>query len=106
MNELDLEESIQAKGLTATRLTPTLIDATIVYAESFRVPNTTCTLCALILKNGYVVVGKSAAISMENFDEEGLVSKLLIQTLESRYGLLRAMLSKTAYIRMPYERYN
>ena len=70
MNELDLEESIQAKGLTATRLTPTLIDATIVYAEYFRVPNTTCTICALILKNGYVVVGKSAAISMENFDEE------------------------------------
>ena len=70
MNELDLEESIQAKGLTATRLTPTLIDATIVYAEYFRVPNTTCTICALILKNGYVVVGKAAAISMENFDEE------------------------------------
>ena len=70
MNEPDLEESIQAKGLTAPRLTPALIDATIVYAEYFRVPNTTCTICALILKNGYVVVGKSAAISMANFDEE------------------------------------
>jgi hypothetical protein len=70
MTEQDLEESIQAKGLTAPRLTPALIDATIVYAEYFRVPNTTCTICALILKNRYVVVGKSAAISMENFDEE------------------------------------
>jgi hypothetical protein len=70
MNELDLEESIQAKGLTAPRLTPALIDATIVYAEYFRVPNTTCTICALILKNGYIVVGKSAAVSMANFDED------------------------------------
>ncbi len=67
MNELDLEESIQAKGLTAPRLTPALIDATIVYAEYFRVPNTTCTICALILKNGYIVVGKSAAVSMAKF---------------------------------------
>ena len=65
-----IEAEIQAKGLTAPRLTPKSIDDTIVYAEYYRVANTTCTMCSLVLKNGYVVIGKSAAASMENFDEE------------------------------------
>lgn len=64
-----LEKEIQAKGLDAPRLTPTLIDETIMYEEYFTVAHTTCTICSLILKNGFVVVGKSAAASMENFDE-------------------------------------
>ena len=70
MDEVELENEIQAKGLTAPRLTPSMINDTIVYEEYYRVANTTCTICSLVLKNGYVVVGKSAAVSMENFDEE------------------------------------
>lgn len=70
MDEVELEDEIQAKGLTAPRLTPSMINDTIVYEEYYRVANTTCTICSLVLKNGYVVVGKSAAVSMENFDEE------------------------------------
>ncbi len=70
IDEQQLEQEIQSKGLNAPRLTPALIDATIVYEEYFRVTNTTCTICSLVLQNGYVVVGKSAAVSMDNFDEE------------------------------------
>ena len=70
LSENDIEQEIQAKGLNAPRLTPELIDSTISYAEYFRVINTTTTICSLVLNNGYVVVGKSAAVSMENFDEE------------------------------------
>jgi hypothetical protein len=33
-------------------------------------PNTTLTVCALTLKNGFHVVGESAAASPENFDQE------------------------------------
>lgn len=70
ISEKEIENEIQQKNLTALRLTPADIDASIEYPEYWRVPNTTTTVCALVLKNGYVVVGKSASISMENFDEE------------------------------------
>lgn len=67
-DEATTEEEIQAKGLTAPRLTPMLIDATIV-AEAFHVfPGTTMTVCALTLINGFIVIGESAAASPENFD--------------------------------------
>jgi hypothetical protein len=70
MTDEQIEQEIQDKGLTAPRLTPEDIDNTISYAQYYRVDNTTTTICALVLKNGYTVVGKSAAVSMENFDEE------------------------------------
>ncbi len=70
LDESTIENEIQKKGLNAPRLTPEDIDNTIVYEEYFRVNNTTCTICSLVLRNGYVVVGKSAAASMENFDED------------------------------------
>ena len=70
MSEQTTEEMIQAKGLNAPRLTPALIDATIVDEYYHVVPNTTLTLCVLTLKNGYLVTGESAAVSMDNFDEE------------------------------------
>ena len=45
------------------------MDATIV-SEQFHVfPGTTMTVCALTLRNGYIVIGESAAASPENFDE-------------------------------------
>lgn len=68
-DEAAIEAEIQAKGLTAPRLTPALIDAQII-AEQFHVfPGTTMTICALTLRNGFVTIGESAAASPENFDE-------------------------------------
>lgn len=69
-DEQAIEAEIQAKGLNAPRLTPDHIDAQIV-AEAFHVfPGTTLTVCALTLKNGFQVVGESAAASPANFNEE------------------------------------
>jgi len=70
MNEQDIEKEIQEKGLNAPRLTPELIDETIIVEQYFRVDNTTVIICYLGLRNGFGVIGESAAVSMANFDEE------------------------------------
>jgi hypothetical protein len=70
LNEDAIEREIMAKGLNAPRLSPSLIDEQIV-AEDYHVfPGTTMTVCALTLKNGFVVIGESAAASPANFNEE------------------------------------
>lgn len=69
MSEQEVEKEIQAKGLNAPRLTPDLIDSVIVSEQYHVFHGTTVTVCALTLKNGYVVTGESAAASPENFDE-------------------------------------
>ena len=68
-SEASIEAELKTKGLNAPRLTPALIDATIVSEWYGVVPGTTATLCALRLRNGFVVLGDSAAASAENFDE-------------------------------------
>lgn len=70
MNEREIEAEIQSKGLNAPRLNPDLIDSKIRTTHFWVVPGTTVTVCALILENGFVVVGESAAASPENFDPE------------------------------------
>ncbi len=69
-NDKSTEQMLQEKGLNAPRLTPKLIDDTIVGEYFHIVPNTTLTLCVLTLENGFTVTGESAAVSMENFDKE------------------------------------
>lgn len=69
-NEASIEKEIQSKGKTAPRLTSDDIDATITDEAYYVFPGTTMTICLLTLKNGYHVTGESAAVSMENFDEE------------------------------------
>jgi hypothetical protein len=69
-SEAAIEAELRTKGLNAPRLTPALIDETILLEYYHVIPRTTVTICALTLLNGYVVVGKSAAASPENFDEE------------------------------------
>jgi len=69
-DEQAIESEIQRKGLNAPRLNPAHIDAQIV-GEAYHVfPGTTLTVCALTLRNGFHVVGESAAASPENFDAE------------------------------------
>ena len=69
-DEQAIEAEINAKGLNAPRLNPAHIDAQIV-AEDYHVfPGTTLTVCALTLRNGFLVVGESAAASPTNFDKE------------------------------------
>lgn len=67
--EQKIEAEIQAKGLNAPRLNPDMIDATIVSEQYHVFPGTTMTVCAMTLRNGFIVVGESAAASPGNFDQ-------------------------------------
>ena len=82
MNDQTIEQEIQAKGLTAPRVTPADIEANIA-AESYftaseggggRQPvhpaHKLLTFCVLVLRNGFTVTGESACASPENFDAE------------------------------------
>jgi hypothetical protein len=69
-NEQAIEKEINDKGLNAPRLNPEHIDAQIAAEQFYVFPHTTLTVCALTLRNGFFVVGESAAASPENFNEE------------------------------------
>lgn len=70
MDEREIESAIQAAGATAPRLTPSDIDAAIVGEQYHQFDGTTVTVCCLTLRNGYCVIGESAAASPENFNAE------------------------------------
>lgn len=91
MTDSQIEQEIQAKGLTAPRITPEDIEANIAgeyYLNAYRAIDRaigeqdelshlcgihgdlkTLTFCVLVLKNGFTVTGESACASPENFDE-------------------------------------
>lgn len=80
-DEQAIEKEIQEKGKTAPRLTPQHIDDQIVAEYSGRASDlfkgapthvalSCLTICVIVTKNGFTLVGKSACASPENFDEE------------------------------------
>lgn len=70
MNEKDIENEIQAKKLTAARITPERIDS-VIKNEQYHIFEGSClTVCCLTLENGFTVSGESACASPENFDAE------------------------------------
>lgn len=91
MNDQAIEQEIQAKGLTASRITPADIEANISSEHYFTAADgdnsenaesigdergdayeklRLLTFCVLVLKNGFTVTGESACASPENFDTE------------------------------------
>jgi hypothetical protein len=81
MNDQEIEQEIQAKGLTAPRVTPQDIEANIAGEYFFTADQATkdcsqfdqlrlLTFCVLVLKNGFTVTGESACVSPENFDAD------------------------------------
>lgn len=69
-DEQATEAIIQAKGLSAPRLTPADIDAVIV-SETFTIlPSGKVMVCELLLRNGFSVRGEASVVSAANFDEE------------------------------------
>lgn len=92
----DIEQLIQAKGMTAPRVTPADIEANIAdefyftakegvlgmlaadgvsatvyeYANAAPAGLSLLTFCVLVLRNGFTVTGESACASPENFDAE------------------------------------
>lgn len=69
-SEAAVESEIKEKGLNAPRLTPDLIDETIVDEDYHVFPGKTVTVCCLTLRNGFTVIGESACASPENFNVE------------------------------------
>lgn len=85
-----IEQEIQAKGLTAPRITPAEIEANIASEHYFTAADGArmsshgnhpihnlntgslglLTFCVLVLRNGFTVTGESACASPENFDAE------------------------------------
>lgn len=91
MEDQAIESEIQAKGLTAPRVTPQRIEDVIASEHYFTAANGAAhssavnvipadgapvdplcllTLCVLVLQNGFTVTGESACASPENFDAE------------------------------------
>jgi hypothetical protein len=69
-DEGQIEADVQAKGLTAPRVTAENLDSVITGAQYYVFPGTTTTVCCLLTRNGYTVTGESACASPGNFDEE------------------------------------
>ena len=69
MNDNDIEQEIQTKGLKAPRVTMDHIEAAID-SEEYHQLTDTLTVCVLTLKCGYTVTGESACVSPENFDAD------------------------------------
>ena len=88
-----IEQEIQAKGLTAARITPDDVDANIASTFYFTAKQGAqqaarengsyaagspeegnalglLTFCVLVLRNGFTVTGESACASPENFNAE------------------------------------
>ena len=70
MTEQSIEQEIQDKGLNAPRLTPQLIDESIVGEQYHVFEGSQTTIACLTLKNGFTVTGESACASPENFNAE------------------------------------
>ena len=87
VNEKEIEREIQAKGLTAARVTPSSVDATIVGEDYHVFQGTTLTVCCLTLRNGFTVTGESACASAENFDIE-LGRKIARQNAREKIWML------------------
>jgi len=112
MNEI--EKEIQAKNLTAPRVTPQRIEEVISaeyyftaqdgvrgnairerkgYSESESNPLNLLTFCVLVLRNGFTVTGESACVSPENFDAE-LRKKIARQNAVDKIWALEGYLLK------------
>ena len=93
IDDQKLEYEIQNKGLNAPRLTPAHIDSVIKEIKYYVVPDTTTTICSLVLSNGFVVNCESAAASKENFDEE-IGRKIAYENARDKIWMLEGYLLK------------
>lgn len=120
MNDQQIEQEIQAKGLTAPRITPADIEANIIEEKYFTAgqgayrawecsdlgPRESyhhksldlLTFCVLVLRNGFTVTGESACASPENFDAElgrKIARKIAVQKIWPLMGYeLKSRLSQ------------
>ena len=106
----DIEEEIQSKGLNAPRVTPQKIESVInsiwyingatgVIPDNYQPPVPSgsplelLTICVIVLKNGFTVLGASACASPENFNEE-IGRKIAKENAQSEIWKLEGYLIK------------
>lgn len=59
-SEAEIEKLVQATNPSSIRLTPADIDSCIVSGEYYQFQGTSHTVCCLMLKNGFTVIGESS----------------------------------------------
>lgn len=108
MNDQQIEQEIQDKGLTGPRVTPADIEAEIASEHYFTAEQGVTgelldregevahdapeclrllTFCVLVTRNGFTVTGESACASPENFDAD-LGRKIARQNAVAKLGPL------------------
>jgi hypothetical protein len=104
--DAQIEAEIQAKGLTAPRVTPQQIDDSIKAQYTFTAYNALgegvprvdelklLTIAVLVLKNGFTVTGESACASPANFDAD-LGAKIAVQNAKAKIWPLEGYLLKS-----------
>lgn len=125
-----IEQEIQDKGLTAPRITPADIEATIASEHYFTAAQgdekavedaafsggafnaaasrltpkalNLLTFCVLILKNGFTVTGESACVSPENFDAE-IGRKIARENAKNKIWQLEGYLLKQSLSNVAHE---
>lgn len=118
-----IEAEIQAKGLTAPRVTPQDIEACIVGEHYFTAadgayqagrgrdyseaewngilgPLKLLTFCVLVLRNGFTVTGESACASPENYNRE-IGEKIARQNAVNKIWPLEGYLLRQRLSEMP-----
>lgn len=86
--------------LTEEHLTSLIIDA-----QYHVFPGTTLTVCCLTLRNGYNVVGESACVKPEDFDEE-IGRKYAYEKAFNKIWELEGYVQKNQLIREAEKRFN
>ncbi len=128
MTDQAIEQEIQAKGLTAPRITPADVQANIVGEFYFTAKDGVrgefaasgfglieesnsldlLTFCVLVLQNGFTVTGESACASPENFNAE-IGRKIARQNAEQKiwplmgYELTERLYQQTLPAQAPAE---
>ncbi|MCU7218031.1 Gp49 family protein [Pseudomonas sp. VE 196-7] len=130
MNDQTIEQEIQAKGLTAPRITPADLKTNIAGEYFFTAADgvqaafhsqdeltrltgahgelALLTFCVLVLKNGFTVTGESACASPENFNAE-IGRKIARQNAEQKiwplmgYELKERLFQRTQPTQAPTE---
>ncbi|MGP4955351.1 Gp49 family protein [Pseudomonas helleri] len=122
MNDQAIEKEIQAKGLTAPRVTPQDLQSNIASEYYFTAHDAVqasphcnesavlcgvekslglLTFCVLVLRNGFTVTGESACASPENFDAE-IGRKIARQNAEQKiWPLMGYALKQKLYENTP-----
>jgi hypothetical protein len=70
MNDIEIEDEIKTKGLTAPRITLERVEEVIKAEAYFVFPMTMLTVCCLTLENGFTVTGEAACASPANFNAD------------------------------------